>query len=218
MRNVVVLPVSVALGRVKQILQKEGLLHLLKVLWFARATYYLYIVNPAEALNGRKEADFLPKIQNFTLKELFAGKEADELAASGFQISSAVRKPIDSGQTALCIFVEQELAHIMWASITEEAKTGAMWPPFRIDFSKNAAYGGWTWTNPKYRGMGFCTYVGIKRLQSLKDSGIEKFRSITLTNNAAAQRTLDKLGHKKYAEARRLRILFWDFWREKPLT
>jgi len=204
--------------RAKITLQTDGLLSLLKHALFFRGTYFLYQVNPVEALKERNETDFVPKIQNFTLKTLSTLKQADELAAHGYRISSADRTRLAEGQTALCSFVERELAHIMWAAMTEEAKNGAEMLPFKVDFSKNEACGGWTWTNPKYRGMGICTYVGIKRLQFLKDRGIVEFRSFVNKDNVAAQRTLDKLGHKKYAEGRYLRILGWKHWKEKPLT
>jgi hypothetical protein len=199
--------------------QTEGFLSLVKrgFLFFG-GTYYLYRVNPEEALKELNEPDFIPKFKNFELKTISTVGEFDEISARGYRIPVVDRDRLADGQTTLCVFIDKELAHTMWAAMDEKARKGADSLPFKVDFAKKEACGGWTWTNPKYRGMGLCAYVGIKRLEFLKDRGIVKFWSSAHTGNIAAQKTLQKLGHKKYAQGRYLRILWWKLWREKLLT
>lgn len=77
--------------RAKQILQTEGFLSLLRhVLSFLNRgcfqyeTYYLY----EHTLKERNEAEFMPKIQNFTFKIVSNNQQADELAADGLEFRS----------------------------------------------------------------------------------------------------------------------------------
>ena len=210
--------------RAKQILQTEGfpslLRHVLSFLnrgCFQYETYYLY----EHTLKERNEAEFMPRIQNFTFKIVSNNQQADELAADGLEFRSIInnsRQWLDKGAVAFCIFADAELAHIGWVAMTEEAKNTFDPIPYRVDFSNKEACTGGTWTNPEYRGNGLMVYGYFKRFQFLRERGIRVSRNIVAKGNIASQTAHAKFAPKIHGEARYLKILWWQFWREKPLT
>lgn len=210
--------------RAKYIFQTEGLTPLLRRgftflagYFFQYGTLYLYEFTVKE----RNEADFLPRIRDFTFKVVTTNQQADELAADGLEFRSHVinaRQRLDKGAIAFCVFIDGELASIGWVAMTEEAKKSLTRLPIQVGFSSNEAYTGGAETNPKYRGMGLAPYVVFKRLQFLKERGRVAVRAVVATNNIASQRLHARLGSKRYAEARYLKLLWWKSWREKPLT
>ena len=209
----------------KYILQTEGLRSLigkvfsfLKVRFLQYGTCYLY----HEALEEKNEADFLPKIQNYSLKIVCNNQQADELAANGLEFRSPGiidRDRLDKGAIASCIFVGAELAHKSWHAVTEEAKTSMTTLPYEVGFSKNHAFAGPAFTNPKFRGLGLWSYRRFKTSELLRKRGFVAMRWVVAESNIEMQRRLaNKIGTKPYAEARYLRILCWKYWKEKPFT
>ena len=216
--------------RVKQILQTEGLIPLVRQAFafvvqrsFSCGTSYLY-EHATENARKLNEADFMPKIDDFTFKIISTNHEADELEAKGLeflQFRSPLnndRDRLEKGAIALCIFIGRELAHIHWIAMTEEAMKILGEPPYRVDFSNNEACSGGSWTNPKYRRMGISNYVNFKALQFLDERGKVVERSAIATGNVASQRSRQPNPPKLYAQARYLRILWWESWKETPLT
>lgn len=163
----------------------------------------------------------MPKIQNFTIKIVSTNQQADELAADGIDFPSYfvnARRALDKGAIAFCILVEGELAHIGWVAMTEEAKNTIDAHPYRVDFANKEACIGGTVTIPKYRGTGLMAYGYFKKFQFLREREIVVARDSVPTSNVASQRGHAKLSPKVYAKARYLRILWWNFWKETPLT
>jgi hypothetical protein len=208
--------------RAKQILQTEGLWTVLRrglefFRVFQYGTHYLYESHPIEDLKRMNEADFVPKIQNFTFRIVSSNQEADELEAEGLEFRSQVTKAgekLDKGAVALCIFVEKEFAYIYWSALTEAAKKMVDPLPYEVDFANNEACDGGAWTNPKYRRMGLFMYVGFKATQFLKERGIVTLRYSIATSNIASQGGAAKLDNRVYGEGRYLRILWWKSWKE----
>ena len=214
-------------GTAKQIYRSAGFLPMLRrgfafvveLMFFCR-TYYVY-VDPIEKLQAPNEADLIPKIGNHTSKAVSSNEEADDLEAQGFEFRSQVANAIehlDEGAVALCIFVGQELACIEWIAMTKQAYDSLGQPPFSINFSKQEAWSGGLWTNPKYRRKGLRGYSSFKTLEFLRQNGIETTRTAIAKNNIAAQRSRPLFLPGPCAEGRYLRILWWKSWREKPLT
>jgi len=172
----------------KEIYRTEGLTPLLRRgfafvvrCFFRYETYYLYEL-PTENVRELNEADFVPNIDNFILKTISTNQEADDLEADGFEFRSQVdnaRERLDNGAIAFCIFVGQELAHIGWVAMSQEAKDSLNEPPYKTDYSEHEAWWGGVWTDPKYRRMGLLTYADIKRLGFLLDKGIVTSRYTT---------------------------------------
>ncbi len=213
--------------RAKQILPTEGLMPLVRRAlsfvvghFFQYGTCYLYEYH-TETIRNLNQADFMPKIDDFTLKIVSTNQEAEELEAEGLEFRSQSiksRKALDKGGVAFCVFVEGQLAHISWAGMTQEAKDALSEPPYKVDFSNGEAFTGGAWTSPRYRRKGLTDYSGFQVRQLLWESGITVVRGAVRTDNAAGLRSFTRLGRRWYAEARYLRILWWKYWKEKPLT
>ena len=149
------------------------------------------------------------------------GLEADELEAEGLEfLSQAVnaRESLDKGAIAFCIFVGPELAHIGWVAMTEEARRGVDALPYRVDFRNGQACTGGTVTTPKYRGKGLMTYGYWRRFQYIGEKGVRTSRNAVDTSNIASNKVHAKFNPRIYAQARYVRILWWKWWKEKPLT
>ena len=209
---------------VKYILRTEGLLPLFRQTlafmiypFFEYRTCYCYEHILRDTIfDGRSEANFRPKIHNFTFEIVSTNQQADELAASGFKFHSTYRDKLNKGAVAFCVFVNNELVHIGWTATTEEAKKSLNELPYRVDFSNKEAVAGGTWTNPKYRGMGLMVYGYFRRFEFLNNKGIVVVKSVVDTSNIASQKAHAKLKPRMYAQARYLKILGFRFWKEKP--
>jgi len=215
---------GVLLRRARDILQTEGLKPLIKrgfdfmkAPLFQYGNYYLY----QHTLKERNEADFMPRIQDVTFRMVSTSEEADELAAStGYDFRRRfinARKSLDKGAIAFCFFVNEEIAHIGWVALSEEAKKTFDRLPYEVDFSNGEACTGGTITVPKYRGKGLMAYGYFKRLQFLKEQGVTASRNAVAVNNVASQKAHAKFAPKIYARARYLKLFWWDFWKERPV-
>ncbi len=209
--------------RAKNILQKEGLFPLLRKGFtflanhtFQYGTFYLY----EHTMKERDKADFMPKIKEFTFHIVRSNQEANELAAKGLEFRSysyqAWRK-LDNGAIAFCVFVGQELAHIGWVALSQEAMNAFGPHPYHVDFLNREAYTGGTLTIPKYRGKGLMKYIYCERFQFLRERGIITSRNAVAISNLASHRVMGKFAPKIYAKARYLIILWWKSWKETPL-
>lgn len=193
----------------------RGLAHLVRY-FFQYETYYLY----KHTIYERDEADFLPKIKNFTTRIVTSNQQADELAAEGLDFRSYVfyaRRSLDRGAIAFCIFVDRELAHVAWVAMTKEAKKDIDPLPFQVDFANREACTGGTRTIRKYRGKGLMTYSYWQRFDFLKKKGVIATRNSVATSNIASQRVHTRFNPELYAKARYLKILRWKSWKEMPM-
>jgi hypothetical protein len=207
----------------RHILRTDGLVSLIsrgfKFLggwFFERETYYLY----RHEMKDRNEAEFMPRIQDFTFEIVFTNKQADELATRSLEFRSSDgidRYRLDEGAIAFCFFVEQELAHKGWIAVNEEAQRSFFNIPYEVDYLRKEAFCGGTFTNPKYRGNGLMTYGYFKRLQFLKESGRTEAKNAVAKDNIASHKALAKLEPELYGQARYLKVVGLKFWREIPL-
>jgi len=215
--------------RAKQIYLTEGLVSLLRrgfrFLVYCLIEYRSYYLTEHghENIQQLKEADFMPKVDDFTFKIVTSSQEADELEAHGYEFRSYPhgfddRKALDSGAIASCIFVGRELAAIGWVALAQEAMDSLNERPMKVDFSGEDALIGAVWTNPKYRRMGFRAYRVFKLRQFLLDKGIATTRGYSTKGNIAALVSGTRIGDIVYAEGRYLRILWWKSWRERPMS
>jgi hypothetical protein len=213
------------LKRAKDILKTEGLKPLLRrsfdfvrVQFFEYEDYYLY----EYTIKERSEADFLPKIQDFTFKIISSNEEADKLAeaiGSDFRRRFVTaRRMLDKGAIAFCIFVKGEIAHIGWIALSEEAHKAVDNLPYKVDFSNNEACTGGVETITRYRGEGLMAYGHFKRFEFLREKGIVVSRNAVAKSNIASQKAHAKFSPRVHAEAKHLKLLWWYFWKEKPLA
>jgi len=215
------------LRRAKQILQTEGLTPLVRRgLSFVAGhilkyeTYYLYEQTTANIMDY-DEADYVPRIDGLTLKLVYTNEQADELEAEGFEFRSQVmnaRERLDKGAIAQCFFVRLELVNFGWTVLNQQAKDTLHEPPYKVDFLNAESCGGNVWTKPEYRRMGIRTYGRLKIMQFLLDNGIATHRNAVRKWDIASKGSYPKFNANIYAEARYLKILWWEFWKETPLT
>jgi len=184
--------------------------------FFRYGTYYMFEY-AVENIDGLSEADYMPRITGFTFYVASTEEHAHELEAAGvdWQMwSSNTQERLASGAMAFCIVVGQEPASMMWVGINETAKTCMGERPFEVDFS-NGEYCTSQWTHPKYRGLGLAKYTTFRALQILRDMGMTRNRGAVLKRNSASVKASALWGGAKYAEARYLKLLWWEFWKEK---
>jgi len=211
------------LRRAKEIFQTEGLLPLLRRgsvflagYFFRYDNYYLY----EHTIKERNEADFLPKMQDFTFKVITTTRQADELAAAGFNFGTHhpnARRDLDKGAAAFCFFINGELAHFGQVAMNEAAKNTFDSVPYQVNFSAKQACTGGTWTNPKYRGRGLMVYGYFKRFEFLREQGIETSRNGVEVGNIASQKAHAKFGPRIYGRGRYIKLFGWRHWKEMPL-
>ncbi len=190
---------------------------MVKPYFWARGTYYLY----EHPLREGNEAEFMPRAQNVTVKIVSSNREADALAAERFEFRRRfvnARRMLDKGAIALCIFVDQEIAHITWLGMTKTAKNAFDSLPYEVNFSNKEACTGGTVTVPKYRNLGLMSYGIFKKFQFLRELGTLKVRHAVRVDNMASRKSYEKFDFGIYAEARYLRILCWKQWRQTTLT
>lgn len=217
------------LTRAKHVFQTEGLPPLLKRgfaflrgYFFQHRTYYLYEIDISKVLEQYNKHDFMPDIPNLTLKIVSTNEQADKLEREGFEFRSQyinARNGLDRGAIAFCIFAGRKLASIGWIALTQPAKDSFDPLPYQVNFADKQGCTGGAMTNPKYRNMGLMRYNYFLRLEFLKENGRLRDRSAVARSNMAAQMGVANIsGINIYAEARFLKLLWYNFWKEKPLT
>ncbi len=202
-------------------LLRRGLAFALNTLYEYRA-YYLSEYS-LENIRGLDEAEFAPRVSDLSFRVVMGNREADELEAAGYHFRPYAThfdpgKALDSGAVAFCLFAGRELAAMGWGAMTQQAFASLNERPIKIDFSKGDAFTGAIWTNPKYRRMGLRTYRTFKLRQFLLEQGAVMTRGAIAKENVAAWTGLAKIHSTIYGEARYLRVLWWKWWRERPLS
>jgi len=182
-------------------------------------SYYLYEQSTANIMDYN-EADYVPRIDGLTMKLVWTNEQANELEAEGFEFRSHTvnaRERLDKGAIAHCWFVGLELVSFSWLALNQQAKDALPEPPYKVDFLNAESCAGDIWTKPEYRRMGIRTYGRVKRMQFLLDNGIATNRAAVAKWNIASQGVYTKFNANIYGEARYLKILWWKWWKEKPL-
>ena len=200
-------------------LMKRGLTFVACRLFFYR-TYYLSEYELERARSWREE-DFLPRLDDFTFRMVTSNEEADALEAEGLEFRSYpydidATKALDRGAIALCAFVGTELAAIGWVALTDRAAEALNEPPLNIDFSRDALTAP-IWTNPKYRRLGLRRYRAYRLRKFLLERDVTMTRGAIPKGNIAALKGLSRIDSTVYGEARYVRLLWWEWWRERRL-
>ncbi|HEY49759.1 MAG TPA: hypothetical protein G4O13_06915 [Dehalococcoidia bacterium] len=216
---------KVLVKRARDIYKYQGLRPLLARVYdrvasfvFQYAHYYIF----EHTLIERDEADFLPRIDNFTLHIIRTNKEAGEFeAATGFELRRRlvdVEEKLEKGAIGFCGFVGEEFAHIGWIAFSEKARKTFDTVPYKVDFSNGQACTGGSYTVPAFRGKGLMAYVYFRRFQFLREMGIKTTRNSVLTSNTASLKVHAKFGPKLLARGRRLKLMGRQSWKETPIV
>jgi ribosomal protein S18 acetylase RimI-like enzyme len=216
---------AILLRRAADIVQTEGLLTMMaraacfiRHSLFTYAHLYLYELRPSD----RREGDFVPTLRNVTCVSVHSNEEADKIALRvGFDFrrhAVDARRHLDSGAIAHCIFYQGEIAYMGWVGMNEDAHRSLRQPPYRVDFAGGEAFTAGGWTDPRYRRMGLAAHGYSQRIEFLRSRGTRVARAVVATDNIPSQGLLAKMGGRRYAEGRYLRLLWWRFWSEVPLS
>ena len=213
--------------RAKHIYQSEGLIAMLRrgflfldYCFLDYREYWLY-ADPTPNGPTLNEADFMPRVDDFTFRIVTSNQQADEMEIQGLEFRSQVPnvvEKLDKGAVSFCVFVGSELAHIGWVATTQEARDCIGEPPYRVDFANHETCLGGIWTSPKYRRLGLRRYARFKLDELLLSRNVVRSRGAILKSNTAAIRSRPEHFPPPYAEGRYLRILWWKSWREMPLS
>lgn len=211
------------LGRIMKITEKKGLRGLLlrgitfltRSQWFTPMyeTRYIY-EHTSQTINVN---DFMPNISNFTLHIVSTNQQADALEANGYEFRNYHQrqsKGLDIGAVAFCMYVGQELAHIGWVALTEEAKPYVDSWHYHVDFTNKEACTGSSSTLPQYEGKGLFKYGYYKRFEYLSKMGIGKVIASVNIINTASNNMHAKFHPKIRAKVRYLKFLGWESWKE----
>lgn len=188
--------------------------------FFQHKAYYLYRTD-LEIISDRSEAEFMPKIKNFTLKIIGNGLSINELPddiQEAWPHTINARQRLDKGAIAFCLFIGGELAHISWVATTEEAKRTIDSLPYRVDFSNKEACIADVVTKSRYRGAGISSYVSFMVKKFLKTRGVVALRFVIATDNIAPQRSHAKFTPELQARVSYWKVLCWQFWKEEPIS
>ena len=187
---------------------------------FRYETYYLYQANSG-TYSRRSDIGFMPEVDGLSFRIVHTNEEADALEAEGFQFrryAGDTRRRLNSGAMAFCVFVGHELGYIGWLCTTEQARGLLNGPPARVDFSKGEVWHGGAWANPEYRRMGLYRYIWLKEGEYYRRNKIPRGRWAVAKRNVKALAAQSKAGNRRYGEGRLIKVLWWTWWREKPLT
>lgn len=213
--------------KAKQIHQTQGLLKLLqqaltwlRVQFFEYHAYYLYCLSLEDDPSIR-DANPVPPLEDISYRIVSTNSEADEFEADGFEfhsITANAREKLESGAIATCVFVGKELANLGWVAMTQEAKDSLKSPPFEIDFSSGECWSSHVWAKSKYRRTGLLVHSDMKRRQFQLQQGVRVSKWAINKRNIPPQRLATRLSFQICGQGRYLSILWWNSWKEEPLT
>jgi hypothetical protein len=211
-------------NRGQYILRSEGAIPLLKRLFsflfsqiFCRGEFYVR----HHFVGELNEADFRPRVKDFTFKTITSNEMANELAKEvGFDFRKRIlraRRRLDAGAFAFCIFTQNQLAHISWIGFSQEAQRTINSQPYQVNYAQRQGCLGAAETDPRYRGLGLMAYACFRRHQYMKEHGITTAIGIDETDNIAIYKIHSRLPSKIYSKARYIKFLWWQYWKETPL-
>jgi hypothetical protein len=209
-------------NRARYILRNEGVIPLLgRILLYISSNIFSYkeYYVCQDFVGELNEADFLPKVKDFTFKLITNNEVADDWAkqtGSDFrkQIRNA-RQRLDTGAVAFCIFVQNELASSIWLGFNQKAKNLINPQPYRVDFAAHQGFSGGGETVPKYRGKGLSSYLWFQRNNYMKQHGIIMLTGLAATDDPFKLQS--KFPTKIHLKARHIKFLWWQYWKETPL-
>ena len=182
--------------------------------------YYIVCANIENAGNER-EADFLPKTDDFCWKIISTNQEADELAANGFNFAAYelnLRASLDRDALVFCIFISKELAHIACLADNLRGKDTIDPIPFNVDFKNGEIVTGRALTVPKFRRLRLRNYSAYLLRRYCLERDITRINGTMLTNNYAA---LGAAALHKYmtimSKCRFIKILWFKHFKEKKI-
>ena len=215
------IPLDVLYHRAMYVLRHEGARALARqgfsfVLnrFFSYGCYYIFEMELSPADEG---IQVIPKI-DCVMEIVTDLREFAQLTAKGCDFKAMnFKSKLERGAMAFCLFVEQELASVTWVALNQMAKREIDSLPFEVNFEKGEACSGASFTDPPYRGKGLLAYTYSHIFPYLAGNGVRKDKFSIDVNNMPSQRAMSKFNPVIISKGRYMRVLWWHFWREKPV-
>lgn len=208
----------------KYILQRDGSLSLfrhsyryLRGCLFKHMTFDVYrvpLINP----NQLDSISWTPHLEFWTIS---TADQLHDLVAKGLYFgihAIGAEDRLNKGALMFCVFVEKELASVQWAATSEKAMNSLSKIPYTVDFLKDEVYLGWSETNPKYRRQGLSIHLFTEKKRVLAMMGKTMGKCFVAKDNLSSAKGTAKAGGSICAEGRYTRILWWNYWIEKPIA
>ena len=216
--------IRVLSSRARFIFKAEGIRRLgIKAIKYIVRRYLYHrrvILLQEHTVVARNEADFLPRLDDYSVFVVSSSKQLRELAEKGYRnldFSPRALRGLDNHAVVFLIFVGKELAHSSWVMLSEEGKRLINPLPFKVDFEHGEACTGDAYTAPRYQNRGLMSYGLYLRFEYLRKAGIVKTRNTVRVDNKSSLAVGDKFNAVTYAKLRYLKILWFKSYKETAL-
>ena len=174
-----------------------------------------------QSIEEGDESRYLPKIDNYCYRIITTNQEADELIAEGFKFGAYelnLRTVLDKEVLAYCIFIDNELAHMICKAVTQRGKKAVDPRPFHVDFESGSAVAGKAFTVPKYRQLHLRAYSGFLLRKYNREQGINHgYGTLEVHNYPAIANTAYNPHARIMSRCKYLRLLWFKYFKETPL-
>ena len=208
------------LHRARYITKNDGFIELIRRSFvyfiFECGIYYVY----KHHIDDWDESQLTIISPNVECEIVQTNEQANQLRQRYFDFREVIfnaRDTLEKGGVAVVLYVGQDVAHISWLAFNEAAKKSLRCHNYVVDFFRNEACTGGTFTSPKYRRRNLMQYGNYKKFQYLKSKGVTTLRHAIKYDNIASIKGYSKFESVLYARARYLRFLNFQCWRETPL-
>lgn len=183
--------------------------------FYSRRSFYIY----EKPLTKNEQYYFKPILQNIEVKIIFTIEEFNELVFNGYDFKKLpfFKDRLEEGAIAFCAFINKEFANVTWLALNEKAKRAIDPLPLKVNFQKGEATTGSTITDTIFRGKKLHGYVYTYIYDYLSQKGFVKCRYPIDVNNISSQRGVARFNPILVGKGHYLKILWWKFWKEKPI-
>lgn len=196
-----------------------GFAYVLAHLFFTQK-YYMNITDLTIKEN-MNEREFLPRINNYSVKIISTNKEADNLIAKGYHFGAyemRLRKALDKDIITFCVFVNKEIANLHCIAYGQKGTEDVDFRLLPVNFEKKEVVVGRAFTVPKYRRLGLRRYSGYILKEYCKKYGyIRKVAGLTANNYPAIANAAKEPDLKIVAIGRYIRILWFKYSKVKKI-
>jgi hypothetical protein len=182
---------------------------------------YYVILTKINISAEEHETDFLPETDNYYLHIISTNREADALAANGFDFTAYelnLRASLNKGAVVFCIFIGKELAHIVCAADNLRGKDNVDPRPFAVNFKDGEIVTGRALTVPKFRRLHLRIYSGYMLRKFCREKCISRIKGTVRANNYATLVNMAQFTfHNAVSKCRFIKILWFRHLKETKM-
>jgi len=197
---------------------KRGLSFIVEHIFWYNEYYILERPYTEDSYDPEPYKPDIPELSSVFITSIQQADEIARVCEDFRKYFIKANKMLTDGAVASCVYVGKEIAFVGWVATTEAAKKAFNNVPYRVDFANNEACTGNVFTIPKFRRKGIKKYGTFLRLNYMHQAGVVRSKSIVKTNNITSLKASNIKGNSIIAQARHIRFLFWDSWKETLLN